>query len=295
LAKNETRLGKGLGALLGEYLEEEAQSSPAREIRVDRIQPNPFQPRDNFEDSALAALADSIRQNGLLQPLVVRPAGEGWELVAGERRWRALQRLGWERVPAVVRELRDEQMLVLSLVENLERESLSALEEALGYQELIDRFGLTQKQVAKRMGRDRSTVANSLRLLGLSGPVRELLASGALSAGHARAILGVKGEAEQLALARTVVDRGLSVRETERRARGGRTRGSSRSVGVDPVARRAERVLARALGTRVTVRLKGATSGEIRIQFHDAEDFERIVRRVLGGGAEELFPGAAAE
>lgn len=298
----ETRLGKGLGALLGEYLEEvERASTPEREVALSLVRPNPFQPRAGFEEEGLEELAGSIRQNGLLQPLVVRPSGSGWEIVAGERRFRALQRLGWEKVPVVVRELSDEQMLVLALVENLQREDLSPLEEAVGYRQLIDGFGLTQKEVARRIGRDRSTVANTLRLLALPEPVREMLASGRLTAGHARAILGLEGEERQVTLAREVARRGLSVRETEERVRalreageGVRGSGPAREAGPppDPLVRRARRVLERALGTQVQLRMGSGAAGEIRIPFHDADDFQRLLGILAGEAAEDLFGDA---
>jgi len=287
-----TRLGKGLGALLGEMLEEqETADLPIREVELARVRPNPFQPRREFDDEALGELEASIRENGLLQPIVLRPAGRGFELVAGERRFRALQRLRWETAPAIVRELGDEQMLLLALVENLQREELNAIEEAVAYQQLIDGFGLTQAQVASRVGKNRSTVANSLRLLTLPGEVRDLLAADALTAGHARAVLSLEGEEERLRLAREIVSKGLSVRDAERRARAlrqgertGRTRRRSEDPG-DPVARRAEVLLQRSLGTDVRVRLRGKASGELRVPFHDADDFERILRRLLDAAA----------
>ena len=288
MAKPESRrLGKGLGALLGEYLEEPTSGEiPIRELDVGRIRPNPFQPRRQFQDDSLDELEASIRENGLLQPLVVRPSGPDFELVAGERRWRVLTRLGWEKVPAVVRPLSDEQMLVMALVENLQREDLGPLEEAVGYQQLVDGFGLTQKAVARRVGRDRSTVANALRLLTLPTAVRDLLSEGALTAGHARAVLSVEGETEQIALAREVVSRGLSVREAEALARRGRKRdkpgGKRDKLKNDPVARKAAVLLSRAYGTDGKVSLKSKTSGEIRIPFRDPDDFERVTRELLG-------------
>lgn len=296
----DSRLGRGLGALLGEYLEEvERVSTPEREVSLSLIRPNPFQPRTGFDEGSLDELAGSIRRNGLLQPLVVRPAGSGWEIVAGERRFRALQRLDWEKVPVVVRELTDEQMLVLALVENLQRENLSPLEEAVGYRQLIDGFGLTQQEVAKRVGKDRSTVANTLRLLSLPDPVRELLARGAITAGHARAILGLEKEEAQLRLAEEVAGRGLSVRETEDRVRELReaTGGeegkdpASSSRAPDPTVRRAQQVLERALGTQVQLRVRSGSSGEIRIAFHDAEDFQRLLALLAGESAARLLEG----
>lgn len=296
----DSRLGKGLGALLGEYLEEvERVSTPEREVSLSLIRANPFQPRTDFEEGSLDELAGSIRRNGLLQPLVVRPAGSGWEIVAGERRFRALQKLEWEKVPVVVRELTDEQMLVLALVENLQRENLSPLEEAVGYRQLIDGFGLTQREVAKRIGKDRSTVANTLRLLSLPDPVRELLARGAVTAGHARAILGLEKEEDQLRLAEEVAGRGLSVRDTEERVReirdatGGEEEkdAGSRSRAPDPTVRRAQQVLERALGTQVQLRVRSGSSGEIRIAFHDAEDFQRLLALLAGESAARLLEG----
>lgn len=289
------RLGKGLGALLGEYLDEPATGEiPIRELEIGRIRANPFQPRRQFEGGALDELEASIRENGLLQPLVVRPSGPDYELVAGERRWRVLKRLAWEKAPAIVRPLSDEQMLVVALVENLQREDLGALEEAVGYQQLIDGFGLTQKEVARRVGRDRSTVANALRLLALPVAVRDLLSEGALTAGHARAILSIVGESQQVAFAHEIVAGGLSVREAEARSRKGTTRGRSRgkrgSSREDPVARKTSLLLSRAYGTDVKVTLKSKTSGEIRIPFRDPDDFERVVRVLLEQtDAEELF------
>ncbi|MCL7926601.1 MAG: ParB/RepB/Spo0J family partition protein [marine benthic group bacterium] len=296
------RLGRGLGALLGDMLDEqELEEQPIHEIALKRIAANPFQPRREFDPEALAELEASIRENGLLQPLVVRPTAEGYELVAGERRLRALTGLGRETAPVLVRDLTDEQMLLLALVENLQREELNAIEEAVAYQRLIDGFGLTQNQVAGRVGRSRSTVANSLRLLTLPSEVQDMLASGALSAGHARAVLSVDSEAGKLQLARRIASEGLSVREAERRARRGpdsgvagrKAAGRSRSAQEDPVARRAATALARYFGTDVKVRLRGKAAGEIRIPFHDAEDFERILRRMLEArDSAELFEDA---
>ena len=300
MAKNEgrDRLGKGLGALLGEYLEEERADGDIREVLIARVRRNPFQPRREFNDDTLSELVESIRENGLLQPLVVRPAGEAWELVAGERRLRALKKLGWEKAPTLVRELSDEQMLVVALVENLQREALNAIEEAVGYQQLIDGFGLTQQAVAERVGRDRSTVANALRLLGLPVGVRELISGGAISAGHGRAILAVTDATGQTELASVVASQGLSVRETERRARRlqkgeGTTQAKARKEKrSDPVARRASTLLSRHLGTKATVTLRDVAAGDIRIEFHDTGDFERLMRLLLSDGeSEELFGG----
>lgn len=314
MAKSERRLGKGLGALLGEYVDEDAEpEGPVRELPVARLRPNPYQPRTDFAEEGLERLVESIRENGLLQPLVVRPSEDDrWEIVAGERRYRALRELGRESAPVVVRELTDRQMLVLALVENLQRENLSPLEEARGYRQLMDDFELTQAQVAERVGRGRTTVANTIRLLQLPEPVRELLEKGAITEGHARAILGLDGAEEQAEMAREVVGRELTVRETESRVRqiresAGAGGEAEEDDGPDEedaetrrsnaVVRRTERLLGRALGTEVSVDLSGPESGEFRIPFHDSGDFERLVVIMGGDAAGDLFdspPGDAA-
>lgn len=296
MAKGDTRLGKGLGALLGEYLDEPERTRAAeREVPVEAIRSNPYQPRRRFAEESLRELAASIRHNGLLQPLIVRRVETGWEIVAGERRWRAIRTLGWEKAPVVERELTEEQMLVLALVENLQREDLSPLEEAGGYRQLMEGFGLTQAQVGKHVGRDRSTVANMLRLLGLPEAVREMLAEGRISAGHARALLALESEVKQIELAREIHARGLSVRQVERRIRRtGSTRkraSSSRARGrssAEPAVRRAELLLERALGTQVRIRTSGE-GGEIGIGYHDADDFERLVRLLSAEAGPQLF------
>lgn len=303
MPKNESRLGKGLGALLGDALETpDVTEYPVRDIPLRRIRPNQFQPRREFDERTLGELKASIGENGLLQPLVVRRVDDAFELVVGERRLRALRDLGWETAPAVLRELSDEAMLVLALVENLQREDLNAIEEASAFQQLIDGFGFTQKEVAERLGRDRSTISNTLRLLALPTSVRELVQEGRLTAGHARAVLSLSEEADQLRLAREIVAGELSVRAAERKARWMRDGGSGADATSDPgrrgvkrenpVARRAATLLGRSLGTGVEVRLSGKEKGEIRIPFHDADDFERIVRRLLADEAGELFEEA---
>lgn len=291
MSKDDRRLGKGLAALLGENLEAPAPAAEA-EIETGRIEPNPFQPRGEMDEGALEELASSIRANGLLQPIVVRPRGEGFQIVAGERRFRAIQLLGWERVPAVTRSLTDEQMLVLALVENLQRENLSPLEEAEGYQRLVEEFGLTQEDVGRHVGRKRTTVTNALRLLNLPTPVRELLERERLSAGHARAILGLEGSEDQIEMARRAAEAGWSVRETERRVRAARETGEDgdepsrkaegRASSSDPVVRRAELVLERGLGTQVKIRTRPDGGGELSIHFHGSDDFMRLVEMIAG-------------
>lgn len=316
-AKKPGRLGKGLSALLGEYGGERAAASEngtsagagegTRVLPVARIAPNPFQPRHEFAPEQLAELEESIRQNGLLQPVVVRPAtaataaeGAEWELVAGERRWRAVRRLGWTDVPAIVRELDDRAMLILAIVENVQRAELSPLEEAAGYRQLIDEFGFTQAEVAESVGRDRSTVANLLRLLQLPASVQRMLGEGGLSMGHARALLGLDDERVMADLAREAVEGGLSVRTVEERVRARRAPAASPAppslaaaparpaAGDDPHLRHLEAELQRALGTAARIRLQGGKSGRIEIPFYNADDFDRVLELILGTESERL-------
>jgi ParB family chromosome partitioning protein len=292
------RLGKGLGALLGEYLEPNASEAEVRRVKVSNVAPNPLQPRRTFSDTELDELAESIKVNGLLQPLVVRTApgasADRYELVAGERRLRAVARLGWTDVPVLVREASDDTLLVLALVENLQREALNPLEEAEGYRTLGDRFSLTQAEIAQSVGKDRSTVANLLRLLALPPSIRRLLEGGDLSMGHARALLAVADPARAGELARLAVREGWSVREVERRAGEGtgsagarRKKKRSASAG-DPAVKALEEALREALSTRVSVRLGRRGIGTIELTFHGIEDLDRIVEVLTGRSTAEI-------
>ena len=292
------RLGKGLGALIAEYVDSDAPADPTsvRTVRVGAIEPNPYQPRREFRDEELAELMASIKENGLLQPIVVRPAPPGsraeWQLVAGERRWRAITRLGWEEVPAVVREMDDRTLLVLALVENLQRSQLSALDEAEAFRQLQDEFSLSQAQIADAVGRERSTVANTLRLLQLPASVRALLEDGSLTAGHARALLPLEDERAIADAARKTVENEWSVRETEAyaaKARRGapKAKESARSKR-DAAERRLEEELQRIYGTAVRIRSSGRNKGRIEIPFYTAEDFERIFEELAGVPVSDL-------
>ncbi|HSU16030.1 ParB/RepB/Spo0J family partition protein [Longimicrobium sp.] len=307
MATRKPRLGKGLSALLGDFSAETQQAietgDGVREVPTSRIAPNPFQPRREFSAEQLAELEESIRKNGLLQPLVVRPRtattpeGAEWELIAGERRWRAVRRLGWSQVPVVVRDIDDRAMLVLAIVENVQRAGLSALEEAAGYKQLIDEFGYTQAEVADSVGRERSTVANLLRLLALPASVQRMVNEGDLSMGHARALLGLEDEREMADLARQAVDAGMSVRTIEERVRQLRPGGSGapsprstmaglRDAMDDPHVRHLEAELQRALGTAARIRVTSGKAGRIEIPFYNADDFDRVVELLLGSEAE---------
>jgi len=285
------RLGKGLGALLGDYLEPEVRTGEVRTLPLRSIVANPMQPRRVFTGEELAELADSIRENGLLQPLVVRPAPgakDRYELVAGERRFRALRALAWEEAPVVVREADDETLLVLALVENLQREALNPLEEAEGYEALAERFGMKHAEIAKAVGKDRSTVANLVRLLALPPSIRRFVEAGDLSAGHARALLAIDDPTKASELARKAVREGWSVREVERRAAGAGKKRARTAKAEDPVVLALQDALQRHLETRVVVRPKRGGKGSVEIRYHDPDDFERIFERITGTTVTEV-------
>src|SRR6266699_544823 len=282
------RLGRGLEALLGPSREEAERDGSLVELATSDIRPNPFQPRQDVDPQALEELKASIRQAGLLQPVVVRPVpgGAGFELIAGERRLRACQALGWERIPAVRREVDDRTVLTLALIENQQRDDLSPVDEARGYDRLIAEFNLTQQDVAEAVGRDRSTVANALRLLRLPAAVLGLLREGRLSAGHARALLGLEDPGAATALAKEAVDLGLSVRDVEDRVRGGRAPVRrprlKKGMGHAPEVRRIEDALRRRLGTDVRVTLRAKGKGQIHLNFYSNDDLARLLELILG-------------
>ena len=279
-----------MGALLGEYMGDRPVegAGQARTLPIASIAPNPFQPRREFSEQDLADLVSSIRENGLLQPIVVRPAPAGsdvqWELVAGERRWRASMRLGWQEIPATVRNVDDRTLLVLALVENLQRAELSALEEADGFRRLADDFGLNQQQIADVVGRDRSTIANSLRLLQLPASVRQMLADGKLTAGHARALLGLGNDRRIADLARAAVENGWSVRDVEaqvQRVRPPKKR-QRKEKPRDPAEKALEEELQGALQVGVKIRHSRGNKGKIEIPYASHEEFERIFELLAG-------------
>jgi len=271
-------LGKGLAALLPDPEPGEAAAS-ATEVAVEKLSPNPYQPRSSMDPARLEELAVSIRANGLVQPILVRRRGDGYQIIAGERRWRAAQRAGLTRVPVTVRDVPDAELLELALVENIQREELSALEEAQAFQRLQEELRLTQEQIAQKVGRDRATVANTLRLLRAPREVRELLAAGRLDAGHARALLALEHADEQVALGREAARRGLSVREVERRVA---LRRAPRKVPgrKDPNTRAAEERLRGALGTKVQIARRGK-GGALRIAFTSEGELNRLFELIL--------------
>lgn len=279
-------LGRGLSALIASTRPQEPSAARTEEVSLDRLEPNLRQPRRRFDEDGLAELADSIRESGILQPVLVTRDGERYRILAGERRVRAAHLAGLERVPVVVREgISDRDHLLLALVENVQRRDLTALEEAEAYRSLRDEFRLTQDEVAGRVGKDRTTVANALRLLKLPAAVREAIDAGHLSAGHARALLALPSAEEQEALSREIVRTGISVRATEARVQALLSRVDEAKVSKkkpkDADTRDAELRLQRALATKVEIKRR-KRGGEIRISFHSEQEliglFERIVK-----------------
>ena len=280
------RLGRGLSALISSAPSPSPTTAtePFREIRLDHIVPNPRQPRRDFSDAELQELQLSMEASGLLQPIAVRPRKYGrYELIAGERRFRAATRLGWTSIPAFIRDVSDEQLLSLALVENLQREDLNPIEEAEGYRQLINEFGLAHQQVAHAVGKERSTVTNALRLLALPEEVQRLVRDGSLSLGHARALLGVPSGTSISELAQRVVAQRLSVREVERLVQEAKpavkkSRDLDRQLAVSqvPEVRRLTDQLRRFLQTDVAVHVDSAGRGEVRIRFYSADDFSRV-------------------
>lgn len=288
--KKKPALGRGLGSLMGEAQSETGYVDQKEETKVsiDKINPNPNQPRTHFNETLLNELADSIRENGVLQPLLVRKKGEGYEIIAGERRYQASKIAGLEELPVIVKEVDDQKMLELALIENLQRSDLNPIEEAKGYRQLIKASGMTQEALSKAVSKSRSSITNSLRLLDLPEQVQQYLFDGRLTAGHARAILAVPYEEQRIKLADKVVAEGLSVRATENLA-------PLFSVGETPRAprpvmpqsyKRAARVLRQALNTNVKVK---STRGKnkIEIEFKDEEELTRILASMVSGDDDE--------
>lgn len=278
-------LGRGLDALIPGKGAASSDAGPRlAEIPLEQIRPNPQQPRDHFDEAAIESIAASLAEHGVLQPIVVRHAGDGYELIAGERRWRAAQRAGLDKVPAVVRDATPRQSLELALIENVQRQDLNAIEEAQAYRLLLDEMGLTQEQVAERVGRDRSTVANYLRLLNLPTAVQDLIVRGELSMGHARALLGLEDRGAQRRLAEEIVRKGLSVRQTESRVRGsdGKSGKNQAKKRKDPDVEAAESRLTRALGTPVTIR--GKDRGRLEIRYTSLDELNRLYDLLIERG-----------
>jgi ParB family transcriptional regulator, chromosome partitioning protein len=292
------RLGRGLEALLGSVSREQAQAAGAlRELPVANVLPNPFQPRTHIDEAELGELTASIEASGLLQPIIVRPRNGKYELIAGERRWRAVQNLGWPKIPAVVRDVDDQTLLTLALIENLQRNDLTAMDEAAGYHRLGEEFKLPQAEIARLVGRNRSTVANLVRLLKLPDEIKSLIQERKLSEGHARALLTVSDEAEMVRLAKKAVDQGWSVREIESRSKGDTATPDAAANSVEPATvqrtrtqpkmataevRRVEDALRKRLGTDVRVTSRRRGRGFISISYFSNDDLARVLELILG-------------
>lgn len=277
-------LGKGLGALLGDFAEEPIEKSAYQLLPIYKVEPNPDQPRRDFDEEELQALADSITEHGIIQPLTVRQLSSGYyQIIAGERRWRAARLAELQEVPAVIIEADDKKAMELALIENLQRQDLNPVEEALGYQSLMQDYGLTQEEAAKRVGKSRPAVANALRLLGLAQVVLEKVRSGALSAGHARAVLTLKSEKKQLEAAQKIIALGLSVRQAELLCKNmGK---EATPVKEEPVLKvdyvaECEKTLSKHLGRGVKI-VNGKRKGRFELEFYGQEDLQVLLDALM--------------
>ncbi|MGE5588848.1 MAG: ParB/RepB/Spo0J family partition protein [Clostridia bacterium] len=277
-------LGKGLSALIPDVRPEDAER--VQELPIDQIRPNPYQPRKRFDDAKLAELAESIKAHGIVQPLVVRRAGEEYELVVGQRRLLAARMAGLAEVPVVVSDLGDAEMIQVALIENLQREDLNPIEEAESYRRLVEEFSMSQEELARVLGRSRPSIANTLRLLNLQPEVQEAVSRGTISMGHARALLAIQEPALQVEACRHVIERELSVRETEDLVRrvlaSGRVAGeeTKEEKSKDPEIASLEEKLRRVFGTQVRI-IPGKKKGKIEIEYYNDDDLERILALVL--------------
>ncbi len=288
------RLGRGLEALLGPVTREHAEASgQLRELPVGSVKPNPYQPRTTMDEGQLDELVASMQASGLLQPVVVRPRNGGYELIAGERRWRAASRLGWAKIPAVVKDVDDQTLLTLALIENLQRDDLSPIDEATGYQRLGAEFSLPHAEIARLVGRNRATITNLLRLLQLPTEVQSLVHERKLAEGHARALLALTEPESMIRFARQAADEGWSVRETEARVRGEapaaaapgtdsvrRLRSTTRVVTAD--VKRVEDALRKHLGTDVRVTTRRRGRGFLTLSYYSNDDLARLLELILG-------------
>lgn len=273
---NKHGLGRGLDALIPT---EQEGIETIQEINIDEIVVNNKQPRKDFDEEKLEELAASMEQHGVLQPVILRKIGRGYELVAGERRWRAAAKAGIKKIPAVVKELSDGDVLEIALIENLQREDLNPIEEASAYKQLMDEFGLTQEELAKRVGKSRSQIANTLRLLNLEEEILKFIFEGKLTAGHARALLSIEDKKLRYGLAKKISNEGLSVRQAEQLAQNllqKKEKKSSRQTTISPIMSDIAEKLQQSLGTKV--RIRGSEKrGKIEIEFYSSEELERIL------------------
>lgn len=279
---NKRGLGRGLEALIP--MEQKTEEN-VQEIAIKKIVANDKQPRKDFDEQKLNELADSMKQHGVLQPVILRKKGTTYELVAGERRWKAAAIAGIEKIPAIVRELSDADVMEIALIENLQREDLNPMEEALAYRSLMNDFGLTQEELSKRVGKSRSQIANTVRLLNLNREIQTLVSLDKLSAGHARALLSIQNEKERIALAKKISEEALSVRQTEQMVKklsnDNKQNKAQKIKEINPVMLDVTEKLQRTLGTRV--KIKGNEKhGKIEIEFYSGDELERILETIVG-------------
>lgn len=290
MATKKRGLGKGLSALIPEQsqislFEDDLDKGPVVELDITSIESNKEQPRKTFEKEALEELTNSIKQYGVLQPIVVRKKREKYEIIAGERRWRAAKEAKLDKIPCIIKEVDDKESLKLALIENIQRENLNPIEEAYAYKTLIDEYSLTQEEVAQALGKSRSYISNTLRLLNLDEEIIEYIHEGKITSGHAKALLGVKDKEERLKLAKAIVEGNLNVRETEKIvSKSKNKKATRRKTTKDPFVVQIEETLMRALGTKVNLITK-KNGGKIEIEFYSNEDLQRIVEVI----ADEIF------
>lgn len=276
---NKRGLGKGLSALIPM---DEKDKESIQEVQVKDIHANQNQPRKNFDEQKLNELADSIKEHGILQPVILRKKAGTYELVAGERRWRAAQKAGIEKIPAIIKDLSDSDVMEIALIENLQREDLNPLEEAAAYKKLIEEFGMTQEKLSKRVGKSRSQIANTVRLLNLDDEIKELISEGKMTAGHARALLAIEDKKERLRLARKISEDNMSVRQIEEtvKIKTQEKRKSKKNEDVNPAFVEISERLQRSLGTKV--KIKGSEKrGKIEIEFYSEDELERILETII--------------
>jgi len=269
-------LGRGLGALIPEREKTESFREHISDLPIEQIKPSKFQPRSNFDQKRLDDLVNSIKEKGIVQPILVRKAADGYEIIAGERRWRAAKTAGLESITAIVKDVDDIDLLELSLIENIQREDLNPIEEAAAYQRFIDEFSYTQEEVSKVLGKERSTIANTLRLLSLPKTVQDYIVANSITAGHGRALLSLSNQKEQLRCCAVVVKKGLSVRETEQLVAKRLSGRKAAPAPVDSNISSVEDELRQRFGTRVKI-VHGKKRGKIFIEYYSPDDLERIL------------------
>ena len=280
MAGKKSALGRGLGALIPEIDEENiAEGKYINEIEINKIFPNEDQPRKNFDDEKLAQLTASIKENGIIQPIIVKREGEFYKIIAGERRWRAAKLAGLKKVPVIEKKLSELEIMELSLIENLQRENLNPIEEALAYKQLIDKYKMTQDQIAEKLGKSRPSITNSMRLLNLDGRVQTYIAEGTMSEGHGKVLLGLTDKEQQYEVSKKIIDENLSIRQTEELIKSlikNRKKTPAKKVSKDIYIKDVEEKLKSVLGTKVYI-TKGKNKNKIEIEYYSEDDLQRIL------------------